>query len=67
MSYPQTDMTEHLIAEHGVTPAKLRDLWENRNPDLSIGWDEVLDVNHDMIHQLAQGKAVRGVGSGVTK
>jgi hypothetical protein len=58
--FPHTEMTEHLIRSHGVTPRQLRKLWERRNPDLSVEWDDLLEVNHDLLHSLRNGEVVRG-------
>jgi hypothetical protein len=55
-------MTEHLMQSHGVTPRQLRKLWENRNPDLSMRWEDLLEANHDLLHSLKNGEVVRGVG-----
>ena len=53
-------MTDHLIEDHGVTPRKLRELWENRSG--SVSWDDFLEVNHDLLHTLAAGRAVSNTG-----
>lgn len=52
------------MAEHGVTPAAVRRLWEGRVPGLEMDWDSLLDVNHDLLHTLGEGRVARGPETG---